>query len=121
MSGPELSSPVDMSRTVTFTPGQDAELLRLNAAGGVDPYVGATAERDALCGRARDRPRAEADRAEGARAEDRSRRPPCGAGDPPSARAQATAAGHRTRRPDHEHGRLRVCAGRARRVGRGAS
>jgi len=33
MSGPELSSPVDMSRTATFTPEQDAELLRLNAAG----------------------------------------------------------------------------------------
>jgi len=27
------SSPVDMSSTATFTPGQDAELLRLNAAG----------------------------------------------------------------------------------------
>src|SRR6266545_867516 len=33
MSGPELSSPVDMSRTATFTPEQDPELLRLNAAG----------------------------------------------------------------------------------------
>lgn len=33
MSGPELSSPVDMSRTATFTPEQDAELLRLNGAG----------------------------------------------------------------------------------------